>query len=94
MPVPWPTTRLYEQRRDVQKNGSIRSAAVGPALPVNGLKGDVESQTAFTGISNGVVTGTEPKADLKLDVADAGLDVVETTQMTVLTFLKIVSPYV
>eukprot|EP00904_Undaria_pinnatifida_P005570 jgi/Undpi1/2142/HiC_scaffold_12.g05528.m1 len=90
MPVPWPTTRLYEQRRGVQKNGSIRSAAVGPALPVNGLKGDVESQTAFTEISNGVVTGTEPKADLKLDVADAGLNVVET-QMSVLTFLKIVT---
>lgn len=78
----------------IEAHGSRRSAAVGPATSAEGPTGDVENQNAFAGSLHVAVTGTStPDAGASADdvFLDAGTDGVDT-QMSVLTFLKIVSP--
>lgn len=82
--------------KTVDGNRSTRSAAVGPAITTaaHGLNGDQESQGVTARRAYGVVTGTtildaeKSVGDLDADPGPDGLE----TQMSVLTFLKIVSP--
>lgn len=77
-------------------NRSTRSAAIGPAKSAaRGSGGDVENQgDAVSRHARRVVTGTtildaeESAGDHDADPGPDGVD----TQMSVLTFLKIVSP--
>lgn len=98
MPSLWPAARTNGKRIGAGTNGSTRSAAVGPvtATEASGSSGDVESQGAYSRGDHVVITGTtisntEPSEDDLDD--DSGPDGIDT-QMSVHTFLKIVSPHV
>lgn len=88
--------RTFSQKGGIADNGLRRSAAVGPATSTKGLTGDVENQHAFAGVRHVAVTGTSTThAEASPDDVpmDAGTDGVDT-QVSVLTFLKIVSTHV
>lgn len=85
----------FAESRNADGNRSTRSAAVGPAATsAHGFSDDLEGQGAVAKRARGVVTGPTI-----LDAEEAGLDDLDDdpddveTNMSVFTFLKIVSAW-
>lgn len=93
MPAPWSLVQIHVDRKRSDSSRSMRSAAVGPPAATHRNTIDLESQPAVAKRVSGAVTATAvpeggKKGDADADERQDGVDM----QISVLTFMKIVSP--
>lgn len=90
-----PRIRAVAERIYNKSDREIQSAAVGPAVPRNGVR-DEENQDAFdTSVGGGFLPARLPQVDTSVAVVDPSpaVDTVKEQQMSIFIFLKIVSVY-
>lgn len=85
--------QIHVDRKGGDSSRSTRSAAVGPSAATHRNTSDLESQSAVARRISGAVTATavlevKRKGDADADGGQDGVDM----QISVLTFMKIVSP--